>query len=126
MDMASLGGIQAAGAQNQAPVSSVASISNAAQGLSPHDPVYVSMVDGGFKSNMWKTVRSLAVAFLVVSALGAILDEKVGKFGSPSKIMGPTGSDKKFSDVKGAAEAKEELQEIVQFLKVTTNCCRKK
>lgn len=87
------------------------------QGVSAHDPVYVSMVEGSFKSNMWKTLRTLGVAFLVVSALGAILDEKVGKIGSASKVMGATGSDKRFSDVKGATEAKEELEEIVQFLK---------
>ncbi|KAG6622532.1 cell division protease ftsH [Phytophthora cinnamomi] len=87
------------------------------QGLSAHDPVYVSMVEGSFKSNMWKTLRTLGVAFLVVSALGAMLDEKVGKIGSASKVMGPTGSDKRFSDVKGATEAKHELEEIVQFLR---------
>ncbi|DBA03741.1 TPA: hypothetical protein N0F65_004158 [Lagenidium giganteum] len=88
-----------------------------AQGITPHDPVYVSMVEGSFKANMWKTIRSLGIAFLAVSAIGAILDEKVGRVGSASKVMGATGSDKKFSDVKGAAEAKEELEEIVQFLK---------
>lgn len=89
-----------------------------AQGVTANDPVYVSMVEGSFKSNFWKTLRTLGVAFLVVSALGAILDEKVGRIGgSTSKVMGPTGSDKRFSDVKGAQEAKEELEEIVQFLR---------
>ncbi|KAL3669621.1 hypothetical protein V7S43_005006 [Phytophthora oleae] len=93
------------------------SVARGGQGLSAHDPMYVSMVEGSFKSNMWKTLRTLGVAFLVVSALGAMLDEKVGKIGSASKVMGPTGSDKRFSDVKGATEAKHELEEIVQFLR---------
>ncbi|RLN90175.1 hypothetical protein BBJ28_00014400 [Nothophytophthora sp. Chile5] len=100
-----------------AAANSSAALGAAAQGGTAHDPVYVSMVEGSFKSNMWKTLRTLGVAFLVVSALGAMLDEKVGKIGSASKVMGATGSDKRFSDVKGATEAKEELEEIVQFLK---------
>ncbi|TMW60320.1 hypothetical protein Poli38472_000362 [Pythium oligandrum] len=90
---------------------------SSSQGITPNDPVYVSMVEGSFKNNMWKTLRTLGVAFIVVSALGAILDEKVGRIGGASKVMGATGSDKRFSDVKGAQEAKEELEEIVQFLR---------
>lgn len=116
LDTVDLPPLQATNAQTAA-VPQYAAALGRSQGGTAQDPVFVSMVEGSFKSNMWKTLRTLGVAFLVVSALGAMLDEKVGKIGSASKVMSAQGSDKRFSDVKGATEAKQELEEIVQFLR---------
>ncbi|CAK4077718.1 unnamed protein product [Aphanomyces euteiches] len=98
-----------------APLGSVAA---AAQGLSPNEPMYVSMVDGGFKKNLWRTARVVVLGFMVISALTALIEEKgLGGIGVKSKVTAAIGSDKKFADVKGVDEAKDELEEIVQYLK---------
>jgi len=82
-------------------------------------PMYVTMVEAGFKTQMWRTIRTFAVAFLVISALGALIDEKgvPGRSGPNSQVNMVMDSDKCFDDIKGAKEAKEELQEIVMYLK---------
>lgn len=90
-----------------------------AQGTSVKSPMYVTMVEAGFKTQMWRTIRTFAVAFLVISALGALIDEKgvPGRSGPNSQVNMVMDSDKCFDDIKGAKEAKEELQEIVMYLK---------
>ncbi|RHY33692.1 hypothetical protein DYB32_003531 [Aphanomyces invadans] len=104
-------------AASGAPIASTIA-GSAAQGLSPNEPMYVSMVDGGFKKNLWRTARVVALGFMVISALTALIEEKgLGGIGAKSKVTAAIGSDKKFADVKGVDEAKDELDEIVQYLR---------
>ena len=49
---------------------------SAASGLSPMEPMYVSMVDGGFKKNMWETIRAIVLGFMVFSAGVSLVEEK--------------------------------------------------
>ena len=40
------------------------------------NPMQVAVVQAGWRSQLWRTLRVLAVAFLALSAIGALLDEK--------------------------------------------------
>jgi len=96
--------------------------SSFAASLSSSDPLHVKMHAPSWKSEMWHTFRDLGLTLLLVSAIGAVLDDREG--GITSRIMGGNKfmnivetSDKKFEDVCGVDEAKAELQEIVLYLK---------
>ena len=65
--------------------------------------------------------------FLFITGIGAIMDSAGGLAGRSqmfSEVKASTTSDKCFNDVKGCDEAKEELKEIVDFLKDPTRFTR--
>ena len=90
-----------------------------AAGFSSKDPLHVTMVEVGWKTQLWRTIRFLAVSFILVSAVGALMDDRgmSSRFGMNHTIHTAESSDKRFSDVLGCDEAKADLQEIVMYLK---------
>ena len=75
---------------------------------SAKNPIYTMQAEPTLKSQIWRTVRTLAVMFVVISGLGALMEEKGlsrGILNTPD--MRPTIDGKtKFADVKGVDEAK--------------------
>jgi ATP-dependent metalloprotease len=83
------------------------------------EPLRVTMVEGGWRTQAWNTFRIVAMGALLFVGFGMLVDERGGsgsKVGQ-SVVHVATKSDKSFNDVKGCEEAKAELEEIVLYLK---------
>jgi ATP-dependent metalloprotease len=87
---------------------------------SAEKPLFVKPVDKTLWEHMWTTLRSCAVTFILIAGLAVVIDEKTGvsrSFLSNPDLKPQSNTDTTFDDVKGVDEVKEELQEVVEYLK---------
>jgi ATP-dependent metalloprotease len=107
-------GVQAAAASPLAGALSNGGTTNAS-------PIHVALAEPSTQSQLWRVVRVLGTTFLLFGFLGVLVEERGG--GGMARINTsaepePESSDPRlFSDVAGADEAKDELQELVEYLR---------
>jgi len=93
-------------------------------GRDAQDPLYVVMAQPDMKSRLWALARALALGFLAITAVSTLLENAVTGVSKSGKPESVTASDKRFDDVLGMDEAKEDLTEMVAFLKNPENFSR--
>ena len=90
---------------------------------SSKNPIYMMQAEPTFRAQLWRTVRTLAVAFLLISGIGALFDERgLGRGILHNPDMKPQMESKtKFEDVKGVDEAKVPTKPLIAGL-VPSEC----
>lgn len=117
--LASLGALLGSGASTSGETAAAAASAGALG--SEKNPLFTQQLEPTFKAQIWRTVRTLGTAFIVLSGVGALLEDRGGMgkaiLGGESVKPQTETQVTKFSDVKGVDEAKGELVEIVEYLK---------
>lgn len=100
------------------PTPAFASMQNINKDTSTEAPVKVQLVASGTQQ-LWGAFRMLAFVYFLFYFLGSVPEGlSVSKqFGFNNEVHPQRETAKTFEDVKGASEAKEELMEIINYLK---------
>lgn len=102
-------------------------VANASGGTATQ-PIHVALAEPSLQSQLWRAVRVIGTTFLVLGFVGVILEERgMGRAVGINTDSAPepeSGHRATFADVKGCDEAKEELEEIVEFLRAPSRFTR--